>query len=204
MIKVVHVPLELRPEQNHQLIALQAAVADVCNALAPIVQHSRCWNRVGLHHLAYRNMRERFPHVGSQMICNAIYAVSRTCRLLFQSPLSPFGLVQNHEKPLPLLRFLPSSPVYFDRHTLSIKSRHLSMYTLNGRMKFEVALTDENITLFEQQKLREIVLERIESAFRLSFYFSLNEEPYSPIPSTTTNALPHYVNVIHPQTPLNP
>lgn len=78
------------------------------------------------------------------------------------------------------------------------------MYTLNGRMKFEVALTDENITLFEQQKLREIVLERIESDFRLSFYFSLSEEPYSPAPSTTTSTLPHYVNVIQSQRPLSP
>lgn len=75
------------------------------------------------------------------------------------------------------------------------------MYTLNGRMKFEVALADENIALFEQQKLREIVLERIESDFRLSFYFSLSEEPYSPAPSTTTSALPDYVNVIHPPAP---
>lgn len=203
MDKVLHVNLDLTFEQNHQLTALQSAVADVCNALTPIVQQSRCWNRVGLHHLAYRSMRERFPHVGSQMICNAIYAVSRTCRLLFQNPLSPFSLVLNQDKSLPLIRFLPSSPVYFDKHTLSIKSRQLSMYTLNGRIKFEVALTDDDVALFERRRLREIILDRLNNNFRLSFYFSPSEQSQNSPPTTTIAPFPDYVSVVHPKAVLS-
>jgi hypothetical protein len=203
MNKVLHVNLDLPSEESHRLTALQSAVADVCNALTPIVQQSRCWNRVGLHHLAYRDMRERFPHVGSQMICNAIYAVSRTCKLLFQNPLSPFSLNLNQDKPLPLLRFLPNSPVYFDRHTLSIKSRQLSMYTLNGRIKFEVALTNDDAALFTRQRLREIVLNRFGDNFRLSFYFSPNEQPQISHTAAPTDTFPDYVNVISPETILN-
>ena len=119
MSSVVHVALNTSPEQTARLEALQAAFADVCNALAPVVQETRCWNRVGLHHLAYRQLRERFPRVGSQMVCNAIYSVSRTCRVVFQHPGSPFHLSRLEGKPLPLLRFADTCPVYFDRHTLT-------------------------------------------------------------------------------------
>lgn len=196
MNEVLHLDLQLLPEQRQQLAALQAAVAEVCNALAPIVQQSRCWNRVGLHHLAYRSMRERFPHVGSQMVCNAIYAVSRTCRLLLQNPRSPFNLLPNQDTPLPLLHFLPNSPVYFDRHTLSVKARQLSMYTLNGRIKFQVALADDEVALFEKQRLREIVLARRDDDFRLSFYFSPNEQPLHSRTTSPSDAQLDYVNVI--------
>lgn len=172
MNSTVHVFLTASPEQAARLSALQTAFAEVCNALAPVVQQTRCWNRVGLHHLAYRSLRERFPQVGSQMVCNAIYSVSRTCRLVLQHPASPFNVAKLPGKPLPLLKFLPSAPVYFDRHTLSIKAGQLSMYTLDGRMKFQLDLKPEDEQRFQQQKLREIVLAHGGQGYRLSFTFS--------------------------------
>ena len=141
MKSVVSIPLNGTPEQFARLRALQAAFADVCNAIAPIVQATRCWNRVALHHLVYRTMRERFPALGSQMVCNAVYSVSRTARLVLQHPGSPWNVAKRGpEAPLPLLRFAPSAPVYFDRHTLSIKGGALSMFTLDGRMRFDLRL----------------------------------------------------------------
>lgn len=172
MKSVVHVFLAASVEQLERLRALQSAFAEVCNALAPIVQQTKCWNRVGLHHLAYRQMRERFPQVGSQMVCNAIYSVSRTCRLVFQHPSSPFNVSRFADKQLPLLNFLVSAPVYFDRHTLSIKDGQLSMFTLDGRMKFQLDLGFEDLLQFREQKLREIMLVRVEAGYRLSFYFA--------------------------------
>ena len=59
------------------------------SAIAPLVQQTKVWNRVALHHLAYRQLREQFPEMGSQMVCNAIYSVSRTGRLVFQHPPKP-------------------------------------------------------------------------------------------------------------------
>ena len=140
MNSVLRIPLNTTAEQQARLRELQAAFARVCNALAPTVQRTRVWNRVALHHLSYHSLRERFPEMGSQMVCNAIYSVSRTCRLVFQSPNSPFSLARLGDKPLPLLHFFDRSPVYFDRHTLSVKGGQLSMYTLDGRMRFALAL----------------------------------------------------------------
>jgi hypothetical protein len=169
----LRVTLNASPEQLQGLMALQAAFAQVCNALVPLVQQTRCWNRVTLHHLAYKSLREQFPQVGSQMVCNAIYSVSRTSRLVFQHPASPFHLNRLDGKPLPTLHFLDTSPVYFDRHTLSVKAGTLSMYTLDGRMRFMLSLSDADQKNFHEKKLREIVLSRnANGAFELRFWFT--------------------------------
>jgi hypothetical protein len=190
MKSVIRVPLNTTPEQYARLQALQTAFAEVCNALAPEVQRSRVWNRVALHHLHYRALREKFPALGSQMVCNAIYAVSRTSRLIFQTPASPFSLAKLGNKPLPLMQFANSCPVYFDRHTLSIKSNKLSLFTLDGRMHFELTLPEEQLLLFRVAKLKEIVLtRRLDNAYELAFWLEPAElEPSQPL-------IPEYLSV---------
>mgnify|MGYP000592519263 FL=1 len=190
MKSVIRVPLNTTPEQYARLQALQTAFAQVCNALAPEVQRSRVWNRVALHHLHYRTLREKFPALGSQMVCNAIYAVSRTSRLIFQTPASPFSLAKLGNKPLPLMQFADSCPVYFDRHTLSIKANKLSLFTLDGRMHFELTLPEEQLLLFRVAKLKEIVLtRRLDNAYELAFWLEPAElEPSQPL-------IPAYLSV---------
>ena len=171
MSMLLRITLTHTPEQFERLCVLQAEFARVCNALAPMVRDTRCWNRVALHHMAYKGLREQFPAMGSQMVCNAIYSVSRSSRLVYQHPTSPFNLARWGDKPLPLLRFLEVSPVYFDRHTLSVKDGRLSMYTLDGRMRFHLALGAEDEAAFHGSKLREIVLTREGgNTFVLSFW----------------------------------
>lgn len=172
MNSVTRIPLTTTPEQHARLLALQTVFAQVCNAMSPVVQQTRCWNRVALHHMVYKSLRAAFPAIGSQMVCNAIYSVSRTCRLVYQHPTSPFNLARLAGKPLPLLRFDQNCPVYFDRHTLSVKAGQLSMYTLDGRMRFELALKPEDEAKFHDMKLQEIVLSRRRDApFELTFSF---------------------------------
>lgn len=193
----LRIPLNASPEQNARLQALQAAFAKVCNALAPTVQQTKVWNRVALHHLMYHSLRQRFPELGSQMVCNAIYSVSRTSRMLFQSPQSPFNLTRLAGKPLPLLRFTDTCPVYFDRHTLSVKAGQLSMYTLDGRMRFALALQPADEANFNEKKLLEIVLSRrADGIFELSFLFSNEQEPATAEPVVAASAeIPEYVMV---------
>jgi hypothetical protein len=169
----LRIRLQTNPEQHERLLALQAAFVQACNALAPVVQQNRCWHRVTLHHLTYKTLRERFPGLGSQMACNAIYSVCRTARVVFQHPESPANVSRLNGGPLPLIQFAANSPVYFDRHTLSIRGGTLSMFTLDGRMVFEVALPIEGEMRFHREKLREIVLSRnAEGAFELCFWFA--------------------------------
>lgn len=193
----LRIVLNTSPEQLARLKALQAAFATVCNALAPTVQQTRVWNRVTLHHLNYRSLRERFPELGSQMVCNAIYSVSRTCRMVYQHPQSPFNLARLEGRPLPLLRFADSCPVYFDRHTLSVKDGQLSMFTLDGRMRFALALTPEDESTFNSKKLREIALSsRSDGLFELSFQFSDGQDSDATSAEPVADAeVPEYVMV---------
>jgi hypothetical protein len=124
----------------------------------------------------YRSLREKFPALGSQMVCNAIYAVSRTSRIVFQTSASPFSLDKLGTKQLPLLQFAQSCPVYFDRHTLSIKGSMLSLFTLDGRMHFELTLPEAQLALFKHAKLREIALtRRIDGLYELAFWLESHQ-----------------------------
>ena len=200
MNKMLRIPLHASPEQSARLQALQATFAEACNTLSPLVQKSRVWNRVALHHLAYKELRQKYPDMGSQMICNVIYSVSRTSRLVFHHPASPFNVARLGERTLPLLRFTANSPVYFDRHTLSIKEGQLSLYALGGRMHFNLCVHPRDRDRFENQKLREIVLSRRrDGLYQLAFWFSDDkEEPAASVPDSAHPArlpLPKYVQI---------
>ena len=188
------------PEQFARLRALQSAFAEVCNAIAPVVQSTRCWNRVALHHLVYRSMRERFPAVGSQMICNAVYSVSRTARLVLQHPKSPWNIGKQPGAPLPLLRFHHSAPVCFDRHTLSLKGNVLSMFTLDGRMRFELRLAPAEEARFHREKLIEVLLIATAGGFALVFQFADIDAAGEVRWMSAKGSLPEYVLVIPPET----
>ena len=197
---VLRIELHATQDQLSRLAELQRVFAAACNALAPTVQQSSCWNRVALHHMAYKSLRQQFPGLGSQMVCNVIYSVSRTCRVVYQHPTSPFNLQRLAGKPLPLVQFQPESPVYFDRHTLSLKDDQASMYTLDGRMRFNLPLAPQDQRRFREDKLREIVLSSRQSQFALTFVFvsdarSAVAEPARIHLDATDADLPEYVLV---------
>lgn len=188
--------LSTTPEHFARLRSLQDMFARACNALAPVVKDTKCWNRVALHHMMYKTLREQFPQLGSQMVCNAIYSVSRTSRLVFQSEQSPYNIQLLGDKPLPLLQFLPSAPVYFDRHTLSLKSGSLSMFTLDGRLRFEINLSPEDLARFKTMKLNEIILKSVQDQFALNFSFESDSAQLKPSNSEFIDSqLPEYIVV---------
>jgi len=194
---LLRIPLQTSEEQAARLLALQVAFAQACNVLSPTVRESRCWNRVALHHMAYRALREQFPALGSQMVCNVIYSVCRASRLVYQHPASPFFVGKWGDRLLPLLRFQDDCPVYFDRHTLSLKDGLLSMYTLDGRIRFQLTLRDDDAALFREKRLREIVLvRRVSGEFELSFGFSDQSAVSDDEPALSTEVdWPEYLKV---------
>jgi hypothetical protein len=146
--------------------------------------------------MAYKPLREQFPQMGSQMVCNAIYSVSRHCRLIFQNPQSPFNLSKLGDRGLPLLQFSDRCPVYFDRHTLSLKAGKLSMYTLDGRMRFQLDLKSGDEANFHDKKLREIVLSRSAAGgFELVFLFSDGDDEAAAPGVNLAAELPEYMMV---------
>ena len=94
--------------------------------------------------------------------------------------------------------------MYFDRHTLSLKAGQLSMFTLDGRMRFQLALRPEDEAAFHTRKLREIVLSRrSDGAYELVFWLVAKADEAAPsqddgVPGTDGAAqgeIPDYVMV---------
>ncbi len=162
--------------------------------LGPLVAEHRCWNRVALHHLAYKKLREKFPNLGSQMACNAIYSVCRSARIIYQNPASPWAIDKRPGEALPTLRFAETAPVYFDRHTLSVRAGMISMYTLDGRLRFQLGLSGPDERRFCEEKLKEIVLSRNENGFYLAFTFGDSGTSIEP------TDVPEYVLILEPAT----
>ena len=104
--------------------------------------------------------RSGLPAALSRADGESVYTVSRASRLNYQHPTSPIHLSRQGGKALPQHHFTNAAPVYFDRHTLSLKDGQLSMFTLDGRMRFQLALQTQDEARFHHQKLHEIVLAR--------------------------------------------
>lgn len=172
----INIKINADAVQTARLVQLQERFAQACSVIAVVVQQTQVWNRVALHHVVYKQIRQSFPDLGSQMVCNAIYSVSRASRMVYQSGNSPYRTYQASGLKLPLLKFASSCPVYFDRHTLSLKEGQLSMYTLDGRIKFELKLAPSDELAFREKKLRETILSRdATGAFKLAFWLTENE-----------------------------
>src|SRR5438046_10502124 len=71
--------LNVTQEEAVRRSELRTAYADACNRLVPLVQAARCWNRVALHQLGYRALRQQ-TSLGAQMACNAIFSVCKAYR----------------------------------------------------------------------------------------------------------------------------
>jgi hypothetical protein len=93
------------------------------------------------------------------MVCNVIYSVCRNARLVYQHPESPYYINKLNGKSLPRIYFNQHSAVFFDKHTLSISKNRLSLYTLEGRMKFEINIPEDVESKFRSESVKEISLE---------------------------------------------
>ncbi len=172
MNSIIQIQLGVDAPIAKRLERLQVEFAKACNFIVPIAQKNHCWNRVALHHLAYHAVRAAFSEIGSQMACNAVYAVCRSYRLLLQHPDSPYADKKIPEGALPLLGFLNTSPVFFDRHTLSLQNNQLSLFTLEGRLRFGIELCETDAQRFRTEKLREVQLVNQQNHYLLLLSFA--------------------------------
>jgi len=177
--------------------------------LAEAARAIKTKNRVAFHHLHHSlnsALRAQFSALGAQMVCNAIVAVAKLVRLVYQHPKSPFSPAYKSGAALPLLRFFDNCLVFLNRHTLSIKPGQLSLFTLHGRMRFDLTLSPVKLVIFQKAKLREIVLnERADKVFKLRFYLDsvdqtvLSDGDVPALPSLESampcGLIPEYVSV---------
>jgi len=162
MMRTACIRLKVTPEQAARLSALRRAYAEACNRLVPLVQAARCWNRVALHQLGYRALRQQ-TSLGAQMACNAIFSVCkayRSQRALGRIP---------QDTPVPPLSFDRTS-VHFDHRTYTLKGEAVSLNTLRGRIRVPMILGDHQRQILASglPKEAELVFRRGKWLFNLA------------------------------------
>ena len=158
MIRTACIRLKVTPEQAARLSALRTAYAEACNRLVPLVQAARCWNRVALHQLGYRPLRQQ-TSLGAQMACNAIFSVCKAYRSQRALGRIPPDI------PVPPLSFDRTS-VHFDHRTYTLKGETVSLNTLQGRMRVPMILGDH-----QRQILASGLPKEAELVFRRGRWF---------------------------------
>ncbi len=147
MKRTISIRLETIKEESKKLLALREAFLSVCNELTQPVMEHRCWNRVALHHLSYSKIRAS-SSLGSQMVCNAIFAV---CKAYKNRNIVKDEIV-------PQIQFHKNGSVHFDKRTYSIKGDRLSLYTLEGRITVRMRLGSFQQSYFSQGEPKEAEL----------------------------------------------
>ncbi len=150
MLRTASIRLDTSAEQAAALSALRAAHAEACNHLVPLVREHRVWNRVALHQLGYRDLRASTA-LGSQMVCNAIFAVCKAYR-----SQRALGKIKTDE-PVPTLHFDRTS-VHYDKRTYSIKGDGVSLNTLRGRIWAPWILGEHQRRILESGEPKEAEL----------------------------------------------
>jgi IS605 OrfB family transposase len=146
MLRTACIRLNVTPNQCERLSELRAAYVEACNRLVPLVQKERCWNRVALHHLGYRRVRQETA-LGAQMACNAIFSVCKAYRS--QCALGRIGA----EGAVPALCFKRAS-VHFDHRTYTLKGESVSLNTLQGRIVAPMILGDHQRLILQSGRPR--------------------------------------------------
>jgi putative transposase len=150
MLRTASIRLNVTSEQAARLSALRTAYAEACNRLVPLVQAERCWNRVALHRLGYRRLRQE-TSLGAQMVCNAIFSVCKAYR-----SQQAAGRIAP-DTPVPILRFNRAS-VHFDHRTYTLKGEVVSLNTLQGRMRVPMILGDQQRQILAAGSAKEAEL----------------------------------------------
>lgn len=165
MKRTISIKLVTSSEQKNRLILLQSEFARACNTLVSFAVANSCKNKVKLHHLGYYSVRETISDLGSQMICNAIAAVSQSYKsLLSNNPA--FKKIT-----WPAINFKPTSSVHFDKRTYSIKDNAISLFTTQGRIIVPMKLGEFQRNIFNSgiPKEAELVIRKGQFYFNLVF-----------------------------------
>ena len=167
MKRTVALNLTLSEEQVEDLCPTQTAFAEGCNVISGYAQENRCWNQVALHHLCYYKVRTQLPHLGSQMVCNAIRKVCASYKAL--------RIKKNQE--VPKIVFKETSSIRYCARTFTLKGETLSLFTVNKRIKCSFKIGDHQRKYLIRGKVKEGELVRKKKRWFLKIVLDLADVP---------------------------
>lgn len=135
LVRTAVVRLKVSTEDSLKLHETQNLFGKACNVLVAILRkgdrNERLWQRFNLHRAGYASVRLAVPEIGSQLVCNAVRAVSSAAKSWISN--NPKFVT---DKTMELPEFDFSHPVvHLDKNTVSFSKDQTvaSIYTLGGR-----------------------------------------------------------------------
>ena len=151
------VRLKVSTEDSLKLHETQNLFGKACNVLVAILRkgdrNERLWQRFNLHRAGYASVRLAVPEIGSQLVCNAVRAVSSAAKSWISN--NPTFVT---DKTMELPEFDFSHPVvHLDKNTVSFSKDKTvaSIYTLRGRIKAELCPGDFQKQILASGKWKE-------------------------------------------------
>jgi IS605 OrfB family transposase len=143
------IALKLNGTADHVLALeeLQATFAVARNAIVAIAVEARTTNRVKLHHLAYYQIRARFPALGAQMTCNAIASVARSLKAH-----------RANGRPWQTIVFRADGAVHVDARTFRLIGEAVSLFTMVGRQRISLRVGAFQRNYLQRGRVREAEL----------------------------------------------
>lgn len=146
-MKKISLKLPLKNNDLYCFAQLRSTFVQACNDVSLAVLSSHSKSRSVVHGLIYGLLREKYPHLGAQLSCNAIYAVTKIYKQVAIS-------VRDLKKPI---IFAPSFPLIYDSRTISFFPRRISIFTPSGRLSLPLD-SDDLYKQIQKMGIKEVLL----------------------------------------------
>ena len=167
MNRTISLKLDIFEEQSKALFQTQFEFSKACNLIVPFAAENRCWNRVGLHHLAYYSVRKSVPDIGSQLVCNAIQKVCGSFK----------ALKPKKSESVPNVSYKESISIHYCKRTYSIKDDRVSLFTVKGRIRCKIIGGEFQLNYLSEGRPKEAELIRKGKQWFLNIVLDLPDVP---------------------------
>ena len=170
MRRTISIKLATISSQHAALLHLRELFNRACNDVASVAQQQRCWGRVALHHLCYYQIRDKYPTLGAQMVCNAIRTVCDAYKVL----------QLRKSDTVPTITFKSKSSVHFDKRTYSFRGDLHSLNTVSGRILVRMDQGDFQRVYLKRGSPKEAELICKNGAWFFNLVLDLPDTPVRP------------------------
>lgn len=146
----------------NNFIELKRSFVKACNDVSEVAVREGSRSRTLMHSLAYESIRTKYPELGSQLCCNAIYAVTKIYKQV------DVAVKRRIVRPI---YFADSFPLIYDSRTVSFFEDRISIYTPKGRMHFSIDNGPELLTRIKKVGIKEVLMYKTDADVCLDIRF---------------------------------
>ena len=185
MILTTKVKLICDDEVSLALKSSMVLFSQLCNRISELSMEQNVFKQFSIHKIFYQQLRTEFPAAASQLVIRAIANVA-----------GDFSREKN------LHHYKETSALKLDQRLYSINEKHLSVWTVAGRLKLPMKFTKKHLALKHSFGAAEIKQDRVSGNFFILFSYTADVSA-SEVPVNVIGVDKGIVNLATTSTGLN-